>query len=246
MLNLFTDHLYLACPCIGFSRVICTEYPVKAEIIVRDCQELQTRPILAALEAYGRSIGRKILTKKEAESMAYEYSCDTIANVFHQIRPVYKGGFNSYYYLWRDVAIACKKNPRPKCKTCGRRDCRDFGHKEIELFNLMINKEKGSYVYFLLHEPTKILKVGISRSPAKRIQAHRASTPGDLTLLGVVPGGSWLEKGIHLDLDDYLAPGNHEWFYYTDYVKNYVNRIIEAHEKNLDKLSIVNPKVCFG
>lgn len=178
---------------------------------VPTCQERKTTsPVKDALEHLGRHIGYRIINDKVAEYYIHQYT-DLPVGVLEDIPLVAESGFAHRYFLKRDVLRKCSFSPK---KPCGQayRDYRRF--------------EPIGSVYFLLHEATQQLKVGFSKDWNKRVKTHRSSTPGLLSLLGIMSGDQQLERCVHEELRPYRVPGHREWFFYADEVKQYVETIL--------------------
>jgi hypothetical protein len=228
---LTTDHEWGGCDCERITRIISVSYPVEAEIHVRACAEVVGTPLLSAMDALGEAIGRRIIAQSDAFDLLRKYSngLQSKYDVLTDVPCVLSGAAGRRYYLKRDILKACGKEPKKKCVACGERNCMDRDHWLASGFADEVRRMDG-YVYFMLHAPVKFLKVGYSATPAKRLQTHRASIPGELTTLGVVPGGRLLEQAIHEELCDWLVPGHKEWFFYSEVVRDYVDRIVGVYK----------------
>lgn len=69
-------------------------------------------------------------------------------------------------------------------------------------------KHAVGWVYFA--EAGGMIKIGHSRRLAKRMQALRSSNPAGAKLLGVIPGSSAAEGGVHERFEHLRQSG--EWF----------------------------------
>jgi hypothetical protein len=228
-MKLTTDHTHPVCKCTEITRVVLVSHPVEAEIQVRLCAEADCTPLLSAMETLSAAIGRHIVSESEADWLISHYSNRPPVRVLADITKVLEGGYCRRYYVKRDVLLKCAASPRVKCIACGDRNCDDPGHRDLSEFEQTVERNRKGFVYFAIHQPTKYLKVGFSEKPAKRLQTHRASVPGELTTLGVVPGGRALEQAIHEELNVWLVPGYHEWFFYSHAVREYIDRIIGVY-----------------
>lgn len=226
---LTTEHEYPYCDCDRITRVVSVSHPAEAEIHVRACAEIAGTPLLSAMNALGAATGRNIITQQDAERLIGQYSTLSTYDALLDAPCVLAGAYGRRYYLWRDVLAACGKSPKKRCVVCGDRNCMDPEHWQAGSFANAVRRMDG-YVYFMLHAPVKFLKVGYSATPAKRLQTHRAAIPGELTTLGVVPGGRLLEQAIHDELGDWLVPGHKEWFFYSEVVRKYVDRIVGVYK----------------
>lgn len=228
-MQLITEHVFSNCPCTEITRVITVSHPVDAEIHVRTCVEYMQTPLLSAMDTLSEAIGRRIILEDEAVSLVASYSRRSPSAVLGDVCCVLRGPWGRRYYVRREVLHACRESQIRKCVACGDRNCLDAGHRDASEFEQLIRRAEDGYVYFMLHTPTKYLKVGYSSQPAKRLQTHRVAIPGDVTTLGVVPGGKMLERAIHDELSQWLVPGYHEWFFYAEAVRDYINRIVSVY-----------------
>lgn len=228
---LTTEHEWGGCDCDRITRIISVSYPVKAEIHVRACAEVVGTPLRSAMDALSEAIGRHIIAQSDAADLVREYSngLQRTHGVLAGVPCVLSGAAGRKYYLKRDILKACGLNPKKKCVDCGDRNCTDAHHGRVVEFADEVRHMDG-YVYFMLHAPVKFLKVGYSATPAKRLQAHRASIPGELTTIGIVPGGRVLERAIHEELCDWRVPGHKEWFFASGFVMDYVDRIVSVYK----------------
>jgi hypothetical protein len=227
ILDIVTPHWFSDCNCVHFTRVVSIDYPVRADIRVRQCTDLYgRRPIGDAIDALSSSIGIRFIDKNLASSLIDRYSTAIPGKVLDETEPVVRAGFGRTYYVRRDIMRACICDKRKKCAVCGDRTCRDSSHRvHFESDLRVLDRMAEGDVYVLLHEPTQYVKVGFSSQPAKRLRSHAAAIPGKLLVLGVFPGGRSLEGAIHDDLSDWLVPGYQEWFFYSPTVKDYLSRI---------------------
>jgi hypothetical protein len=65
-------------------------------------------------------------------------------------------------------------------------------------------------IYFTQDTQTRAIKIGYSKNPQKRRAGLQSSTPGQLVLLGYVPGGLEYERAFHDKFAAYRLHG--EWF----------------------------------
>src|SRR6267143_784005 len=63
-------------------------------------------------------------------------------------------------------------------------------------------------LYFIQGQQTKLIKIGVSKDPMKRLEDHQTSSPDRLTLLGAVH--TYSEKYIHRRFERDRVHG--EWF----------------------------------
>lgn len=72
----------------------------------------------------------------------------------------------------------------------------------------------ASYVYVVRSEDEKLLKIGQTRTPAKRLKTLQATSPGKLTFVGGFEGGpagaAYHEAMLHARFRDERVHG--EWF----------------------------------
>lgn len=227
---LTTDHEWAGCDCDRITRILSVSHPAKAEIHVRACAEVVGTPLLSAMDALSAATGRRIIVESDAADLVRRYSRLPLHDVLLDAPCVLAGQYGRRYYVARDILKACGKSPKKKCGDCGDRNCTDANHGRVREFADEVRHMDG-YVYFMLHAPVKFLKVGYSATPAKRLQTHRASIPGELTTLGVVPGGRVLERAIHEELCEWRVPGHKEWFFYSGVVREYVDRIVGVYKE---------------
>ena len=238
-MKLTTEHIHPGCSCTYITRIVCVDHPVVAEVHVRACAEAQREPLLRAMQALEKATGLVVVDQSEADRLVSKYSTNSIGAVLNGLEPVYVGGFNRKYFLKRDVLSACSSSAKAKCEVCGNRGCKDEGHLNAVSFSQTVELLHRGYVYFALHDPTKYLKIGFSESPGKRLQTHRVSIPGQVITLGVVPGGRALERALHDELKSWLVPGYQEWFFYSEFVKDYVGRIVSVYSDQQQMLGDV-------
>ncbi len=228
MITLDTNHAMAGCPCTEFTRVLSFDRPIEATIRVRACTEwFGRRPIRDALDVLSRHTGMTFIDKEQAMSLVGLYSDEPPGVILNDIEPLIEAGFGRTYYVRRDVLKQCSRYGAPKCSLCGTRKCAEPSHKDFQFEMKVFCRETSGEVYVLLHEPTQFVKVGFSSQSRKRIQTHRASIPGNLTLIGVFPGGRAVERGIHEQLCDWLVPGYQEWFFYSPFVREYLSRFAQ-------------------
>lgn len=228
-MQIYAAHEWNTCKCTAITRIVGVSHPVEAHIHVRVCSEMARRPLLAAMDALSAAIGRDIITESDAMHLIQQYSQHSIPDALQDVQCVLAGSYGRKYYVRRDILAACRQFAKKKCVACGDRNCRDAGHFDVAGFADEVRRLDG-YVYFMLHAPVKFLKVGYSATPVKRLQTHRASIPGELTTLGVVPGCRYMERAIHEELGDWLVPGHREWFYYSEFVRGYIDRIVRVYK----------------
>jgi len=230
-IEITVSHTYDDCKC-GISRLVAAHVQWKQySVAVPTCRAVYgNRPVKDAMEAITEFTGMEIVEQAEAVSLVKSYSMSSNEyELLDELEVVSTAGWGRVYYLKRDVLKACLKEAAPKCFSCGRRKCLEQGHdwplRWTHMHPSRLIEEKG-YVYLLIHDSTQLLKVGYSETPAKRIQSHRAALPGGLRCIGVIAGGKYLEKTIHEELREWLAPGHCEWFYFSSAVEKYVNMLL--------------------
>lgn len=76
-------------------------------------------------------------------------------------------------------------------------------------------------VYFL--SDGEYVKIGFSDNIRKRISQIQTANPKDLSIDLIIDGDYTFEQKIHNDLKDFFIRG--EWFYYSDSVKEYIDRL---------------------
>lgn len=67
-----------------------------------------------------------------------------------------------------------------------------------------------SWVYFILNEDSRHVKIGYSTNPMRRLKSLQTSASGTLRLVCAIPGGAKLEAYFHEQFSPYRAKG--EWF----------------------------------
>jgi len=194
-------------------------------------------PILDACNALEKHTGYKIIKSSEAEDYVREYTEETVHTFLENVPPVIQGAFGNDYFLKREVMWFCVHHEVSRCNFCGDRHCQDYSCKENRWDFERTNQICECYVYFLFHPATAQVKIGHSKNPMTRIQSHRSANAGDVKCLGIIEGSVFLEKNIHYDLSPWKASGKAEWFYYTDPVEKYIERMLSCvnHFKNVDK-----------
>lgn len=82
--------------------------------------------------------------------------------------------------------------------------------KAIAWLDVLTNSRVVAYeqVYFISCE--QFIKIGFSGSARKRMADLQASTPFELRLIGLIPGGEFVEGRLHNIFDDHRHRG--EWF----------------------------------
>jgi hypothetical protein len=237
--NLYVDHYREGCDCDPHTVVQTTVAGKDFNISVPYCTaDIGRSPLLDACDTLSKHTGYKIIRLEEAEEYVTDYTDGCLADFFGEVLPVVRGNFGNNYFLKREVLEFCSNSifRRKLCKVCGHRKCSDkrFCSDNKWDFESTYREYKGSYVYFLFHPATTLVKIGTSRDPSKRIKSHRSSNAGEIQTLGIVHGSDRLEKSIHQELEQWRAAGKKEWFYYTESVARYISRTISCVE-NLQK-----------
>lgn len=84
-------------------------------------------------------------------------------------------------------------------------------------------KEAGSFIYFAYLPFLKIVKIGVSKNPAKRIKQATAFLPFEgLYLLGQIPGDTTAEKELHKKYKSYCY--RNEWFFVCGHLKQWIEK----------------------
>lgn len=235
--TLTTSHWYADCSCKDIARVVCVKHPIRANVLVRVCTQVYgRRPIGDAIDVLSEFTGMRFIDKEEALTLVRQISSSIPGEVIGRAETVACGGFGRAYYMKRDILRLCAEGAYVKCEICGVRNCRDIDHRRVVDDIFTLERCGAGQVYFLLHEPTQYVKVGFSTQPTKRLSGHAAAIPGKLTVLGVFPGGRYLERSIHEDLSDWLVPGHQEWFFYCPAVRDYLSRIRAVYVREGDML----------
>ena len=201
------------------------------------------RPIREACERLERQIGYEIIDTDEVKQLVHKYSHTPVGAFFYgddedeprrERKPIVRGRFGNNYYLKREVLewVVAYSKVKEKCH-CGVRNCKDTDCRavtqDLQFAESLFNE---GYVYFLLHAATLQLKVGTTIKPKQRIQAHKSANSGEIRTIGVVKGSRELEGNIHQDLTElgFLVPGKKEWFFYSQPVAEYVDRLVMCIE----------------
>ena len=69
---------------------------------------------------------------------------------------------------------------------------------------------KQNYIYAISDEADKVVKIGFSSDPKRRLSQLKTSTVRPLELLLTFKGGCEVERAIHIELKQYRVAG--EWF----------------------------------
>lgn len=88
----------------------------------------------------------------------------------------------------------------------------------------------AQYIYFLKDTENKYIKVGISNSPASRLQTLRPDCPFELEMIGSFVGSRSVESGIKKKFKEYHIRG--EWFYYCTEIVDRINLFLKEGEQN--------------
>lgn len=89
------------------------------------------------------------------------------------------------------------------------------------------SKEQQGYVYFIVDEEGKRVKIGFSHEPEKRLRQLQTANAQRLTLLAAIPGTKEDERFLHQQFGS--ARGINEWFRMTSYLRQEIERLISAH-----------------
>ena len=237
--NLYVDHCIKGCDCDPHTVVQATVKGKDFNISVPYCTaDIGKSPRLDACDALSKHTGYNIIRSAVAEEYVKEYTNGYVGDFLNEVSPVVHGTFGNNYYLKRDVLEFCSGSifRRELCKICGYRQCENsqFCDENRSDIDRIYRAYKGSYVYFLFHPATTLVKVGTSLDPTKRIKSHKSANAGEIQILGIIRGSESLERSIHHELEQWRAAGKKEWFYYTESVAKYISRTISCVE-NLQK-----------
>lgn len=242
-IDLYLEHEEEGCRCPPERVTQATVDDVDYNIFVPHCVARWGRPIREACDRLERQTGYKIIDADEVKYLINEYSYTPVARFLYcddedgprtERKPIIRGRFGNNYYLKREVLewVVTHSEVKQKCH-CGVRNCRDADceavTKDLEFAKRLFDE---GYVYFLLHTATLQLKIGTTVKPKKRIQAHKSANAGELKTIGVIKGSRELEGNIHQELTElgFLVPGKREWFFYSQPVAEYVDRLVTCIE----------------
>ena len=93
---------------------------------------------------------------------------------------------------------------------------------EIKALKSMANRPKN-YVYFIKNESGKMVKIGYSKNPEKRLKMLERTLPMSLELVYFMPGSELREKRLHEKFSKYRIKG--EWFIFSDEIKQYIEKV---------------------
>jgi Fe2+ or Zn2+ uptake regulation protein len=93
---------------------------------------------------------------------------------------------------------------------------------EIKALKNMANRPKN-YVYFIKNESGKMVKIGYSKNPEKRLKMLERTLPMSLELVYFMPGSELREKRLHEKFSKYRIKG--EWFIFSDEIKQYIEKV---------------------
>lgn len=221
------DHWQLGCDCGHFRFISAKVRGTEYSICIPYCIHVSTGSgFRAGIEELEKVTGLHIINMKSAKELCRIYGASPYD--LDELEPVIDSGFGCKEFIKRDVVkLLFKKNSiqRKKCEICLGRNCRNRDHH-------FMRQDRGpakdtGYVYFLLHETTQFCKVGYSSEIHKRIRTLKVSTPGRMRLIGAVKGSYDLERNIHEELEQFRVPGHKEWFFFSDYVKKYVENLVK-------------------
>ena len=142
------------------------------------------------------------------------------------------------YFPLHDPALKALKN---LCELIG---CNQRAHKSRLCKEHYLEKyepaTKGlDYVYAVLAKEVNKVKIGITKSPEKRLGGLQTGSPIELTMLGYIVGNKQLEDAIHDHLSDHRSHG--EWFHMEPQTDIIVSMIVD---NQLDELrALVSPLV---
>lgn len=248
--NLYIEHhrhnrLGADCDCPPQRIIQATVRGKNFNIFVPTCTAvIGKQPILDACNCLSEHTGYSIIKSDETKEIVNKYTNETIYDFRQEVSPVINGTFGNDYYLKREVLEFCSKSTKPvyPCSLCGVRHCDnyfcrnnswDFSHNS-ELYSYRTHGKEvrihgtDIYVYFIYHIGTRQVKIGHSTNPEKRIQTHLSSNSGEMRVLGIIYGSKFLESSIHQDLKTWLAPGKKEWFFYSETVAKYIQRVLDC------------------
>lgn len=80
--------------------------------------------------------------------------------------------------------------------------------------------QANAFVYFIVDWQRRVVKIGVSQSPQKRLKDLQTSNPHPLELAAIVPGGFALERELHERYTAYRLSG--EWFQLTQEIMDQI------------------------
>lgn len=104
--------------------------------------------------------------------------------------------------------------------------------------------EKRECVYFVLAEKLNRIKIGKTTEIYKRFRALNASSPCRLQVVCLLSGYTSLEAELHEKFKSYHI--KHEWFEYTDEIKNYIKPFNFKLSNIFNEISNLNRRKSFG
>ena len=78
-------------------------------------------------------------------------------------------------------------------------------------------------IYFIADTNKDVVKIGVSKSPKKRLKQLQTSNSNKLVLLGYIDGEKEQEKYLHNLFSKHKLSG--EWFILNDEIIDYINSV---------------------
>lgn len=82
------------------------------------------------------------------------------------------------------------------------------------------NKQRRSYVYFILARDVSAVKIGIASRPLERLSTLQTASPVKLELIGFCRGNHKDERDIHVLLEPLRLHG--EWFALCGWLRRFI------------------------
>lgn len=79
----------------------------------------------------------------------------------------------------------------------------------------------SSYVYFVEAPSSRLIKIGRSNDPYRRLTQLKLLSPVSLEIRGIVPGGAEIEVSFHEHFKSLNSHG--EWFFAASYLTSFVD-----------------------
>lgn len=90
--------------------------------------------------------------------------------------------------------------------------------------------QASAFVYFIVDWQRRVVKIGVSQSPQKRLAALQTSNSHPLDLAVMVSGGYALERQLHEQYAAYRLSG--EWFQLAQEIVDRIEKLKAAQDRN--------------
>jgi hypothetical protein len=164
-----------------------------------------------------------------------QYDPETIDSILHELAA---GGM---LFRWRDESdkvwgyfVGIEKPGR--LPGASRRGFNDYANGVLpdpeEVKKYVAKCRSTGLVYFIQGKCTGRIKIGISKSPRRRISMHQVGSPEELVLLAVTTGGREMEKALHQRFSGSRVHG--EWFECTEELKSFISSCASMDSPEFD------------